>query len=48
MTKIDLNNLDIRICNSNDVKDIYNIQEIIGNFCKKFYSPLQFTVKDKI
>ena len=31
MTKIDLNNLDIRICNSNDVKDIYNIQEIVIN-----------------
>ena len=33
MTKIDLNKLKIRICNSSDVKDIYNIQEeVINNF----------------
>lgn len=31
MPKIDLNNLEIRTCNSNDVKDIYNIQEIVIN-----------------
>lgn len=31
MTKINLNNLEIRTCNSNDVKDIYNIQEIVIN-----------------
>lgn len=33
MTKININDLKIRICNSNDVKDIYNLQEIaIENF----------------
>ncbi len=33
MTKIDLHKLEIRICNSSDVKDIYNIQEeVINNF----------------
>ena len=33
MTKIDLNKLEIRTCNSSDVKDIYNIQEeVINNF----------------
>ena len=33
MTKIDLHKLEIRICNSGDVKDIYNIQEeVINNF----------------
>lgn len=33
MPKIDLNNLEIRICNINDVKDIYDIQEkVIDNF----------------
>lgn len=33
MSKIDLNNIVIRTCNSNDVQDIYNIQEIvIDNF----------------
>lgn len=31
MNKIDSNNLDIRICNSDDVEDIYNIQEIVIN-----------------
>lgn len=29
MSKIDLNHLEIRICNSDDVKDIYQIQEIV-------------------
>lgn len=29
MSKININNLKIRICNSNDVKDIYNLQEIV-------------------
>ena len=33
MFKIDLNKVEIRICDSNDVKDIYNIQEVvIDNF----------------
>lgn len=33
MTKIDLNDIEIRTCNSDDVKDIYNIQEkVINNF----------------
>lgn len=33
MTKIDLNKLEIRTCNSSNVKDIYNIQEeVINNF----------------
>lgn len=31
MNKIDLNNLDIRICTSDDVEDIYSIQEIVIN-----------------
>lgn len=35
MTKIDLNNLEVRTCNSDDVKDIYNIQEIVINNFKK-------------
>ena len=35
MPKINLNNLEIRTCNSNDVKDIYNIQEIVINNFKK-------------
>lgn len=34
MTKIDLNKLEIRTCNSNDVKDIYNIQEEVINSFK--------------
>ena len=34
MTKIDLNKLKIRTCNSNDVKDIYNIQEEVINHFK--------------
>ena len=29
MFKIDLNKVEIRICDSNDVKDIYNIQEVV-------------------
>lgn len=33
--KIDSNNLEIRTCNSSDVKDIYNIQEIVINNFKK-------------
>ena len=44
MTKIDLNKLKIRICNSSDVKDIYNIQEeVINNFKtdeKGYFLPL--------
>ena len=35
MPKINLNNLEIRTCNSTDVKDIYNIQEIVINNFKK-------------
>ena len=35
MPKIDLNNLEIRTCNSDDVKDIYNIQEIVINDFKE-------------
>lgn len=35
MPKIDLNNLEIRTCNSDDVKDIYNIQEIVINNFKE-------------
>ncbi len=36
MTKIDLNKLEIRTCNSNDIKDIYSIQkEVINNFNDK-------------
>lgn len=35
MPKINLNNLEIRTCNSIDVKDIYNIQEIVINNFKK-------------
>lgn len=35
MSKIDLNNLEIRTCNSSDVKDIYNIQEIVINNFKE-------------
>lgn len=31
MTKIDLNKLEIKTCNSSDVNDIYNIQEIVIN-----------------
>ncbi len=34
MTKIDLNKLIIRTCDSNDVKDIYNIQEEVINCFK--------------
>ena len=35
MPKIDLDNLEIRTCSSDDIKDIYNIQEIvIANFKK--------------
>ena len=34
MTKIDLNKLIIRICDSNDVKDIYNVQEEVINYFK--------------
>lgn len=29
MFKIDLNKVEIRICDSNDFKDIYNIQEVV-------------------
>lgn len=33
MTKIDLNKLEIKVCNSDDVNDIYNIQEeVISKF----------------
>lgn len=33
MIKIDLNKLEIRLCDSNDVKDIYNVQEeVIKHF----------------
>lgn len=35
MPKIDLNNLKIRTCNSDDVQDIYNIQEIVINNFKE-------------
>ena len=35
MPKINLNNLEIITCNSNDVKDIYNIQEIVINNFKE-------------
>lgn len=35
MPKIDLNNLEIRTCNSDDVKEIYNIQEIVINNFKE-------------
>lgn len=35
MSKIDLNNLEIRTCNSDDVKDIYNIQKIVINNFKE-------------
>lgn len=36
MSKININNISIRICDSNDVKDIYNIQElVIDNFRKE-------------
>lgn len=35
MNKIDFNNLKIRICNSNDVKDIYENQKIVINNFKK-------------
>lgn len=35
MIKIDLRNLEIRICHSNDVKDIYEIQQIVINNLKK-------------
>ena len=35
MPKIDLNNLEIRTCNSDDVNEIYNIQEIVINDFKE-------------
>lgn len=34
MTKIDVDKVDIRICTSNDVKDIYNVQNIVINYFK--------------
>ena len=35
MSKINLNELVIRICNSDDVKDIYDIQKIVINSFKE-------------
>lgn len=35
MPKIELNNLEIRTCNNSDVKDIYDIQEIVINNFKE-------------